>query len=1513
MIIKRTQVINGIATDVEVAEVPVTAKAVHKATLMKEDFVKLVFESDEDYKFKAGDWVELDNMPYILADDYFPSMKDEATFSYELQFNAPWYNLYETMFLFNTYKDGLIVKRESDWYITDTAQNILSLIIRTTQDEDRKCPCVFNDVLDCEPTVVKTFTFSSTSILSALNNLAKEFELEWWVTFEGGEYYLHFGECDNSITRDENGAVTFDGNTNVRARNSALAVELTSGVNVTKPSVSQKEGLKKKYYVFGSSRNIDQNAVQDMEAGFVTSIVTKRLELAGNPQVMPEGSGEEVVIFDDIYPRSDYQISGVTPVEIITDEVIAYDEQGNPSEYKRYNVYNLQIEGFSDYIFSLIQNDPNVQNVEDIIASGKPLSLKFITKEMGGQTHTPLLAGFEFELSATLVTDENTGNSWYEFQIQHQDLNGYIIPNDNLIPQTGDWVCIFNVKGKYIGGTGSNDGQADLRAAFNKWYANKKRDVSYTIKPYANEDIDLNIGDAVVLNYKDNSVTSRVFSYEKALDLILAGLGCSDASYTISSYAKTGSVNQLKEDVKVLTASIANGTAGGNMDASAVQNAIATYGRRLFLSKTTEDKADGHITFKEGITSKKNANFDGGATFGNFVSRFLGSGAMIDQYGNAEVKSLYAREFISTPEFRFNRITVTEGEQWNTNAFGIIEDVRVINSKNCIVLHLEDGDLPSVKYGDLCRGIYNNIGYKNENGKDGYDTILINDQPYDIDDQPELDDCNFPTKNGFFTSYFMATDDPNYYTDEDGKKHWYFPFITKSQQSGSDSTPLPCKNMKFAQYGNPYNSDRQSSFYQTSIRHSYIQQLEHVDSWEIHPWNIASRYGYLGDLTVTLKNSDGSTYNTTLKGNGLYVQDNVYFGNATIQLDPVTIEDIKNQLANYSIQLSAYTDVIKVDDAGNVIDGLWKDTGEAPNISRQYRIFSVITARNGITPLTIEENDVPCGKGKFKVYIQPYGCSCKLESSTLYITHIDNVKDGVAGTYDDVNFDYDACRAMERVWVDLRVECEGVGSILATMPITIKHDPVPYIIADLDNENAAVSWDTELEDYIGIPVETYINMAKGNENLPITRIVINSINGFEPQWTTEMFLIAENAYVYEDDTEYSPTQGWRFLWNSQYMPATQLAPAYGDPNRPLAGLLRVDKMPFSAESVSEILITCQTDYAGVNYERQLSLHISRSADAAIWDIIPTHHSVSVDRNAFFNYPYVGVKVFLTDRNGRRAVTTLPSGFLLQYKISEVVSSFTPVLNPTGNPAEQGLFELVEVIDTDGLIGHWNCDDELVNGQWVDRVNSMSLVLNGTAAKVDDGIQLNNLSAPANAYAYLNASHNTFLNQQVDKEFTCIIDCLVKFGETGKGALVADFGSLGDSRSGIAVLSSVRQDGSLASNPKYNGNSTTGFSEIDKTPTGADTIELNQYVSMRVKLGARLVDGKQEVYAEANGLKGYGLANTPLKVNFSGCGTTTNWAFGLGVIYLTGSSVAQYGSSYCADVIYKSILLYNKSK
>lgn len=234
------------------------------------------------------------------------------------------------------------------------------------------------------------------------------------------------------------------------------------------------------------------------------------------------------------------------------------------------------------------------------------------------------------------------------------------------------------------------------------------------------------------------------------------------------------------------------------------------------------------------------------------------------------------------------------------------------------------------------------------------------------------------------------------------------------------------------------------------------------------------------------------------------------------------------------------------------------------------------------------------------------------------------------------------------------------------------------------------------------------------------------------------------------------------------------------------------------------------------------------------------------------------------------------------------------------------------VDTDGLIGQWEQEDVLsVNSSWVDRINSMGIAFNH-AAKVNAGVQLDNRTKPKAAWASLSTSHNTYLNQQVDKEFTCIIDCLVKFGATGKKALVIDFGSVGSSSSGVSVLAAIGQDGSVSCGAKYNGNNTSGFSVDASTAQGVSSFSLDQYHRVSVKLGTRLVDNKQEIYAEALGLKGYAIADTPKKVSFSGCPGFTN-AFGLGVAYLGESSANAYASSYLADVVYKRILLYNKAK
>ena len=244
--------------------------------------------------------------------------------------------------------------------------------------------------------------------------------------------------------------------------------------------------------------------------------------------------------------------------------------------------------------------------------------------------------------------------------------------------------------------------------------------------------------------------------------------------------------------------------------------------------------------------------------------------------------------------------------------------------------------------------------------------------------------------------------------------------------------------MKFAQYGSFTNSERRSSSYATSIGHYYEMVLDGVSTWKIRSANVVYRKGYLGNMTVTLKNGKDAQ----LQGYGLYVQDNVYFGNAIVSLDPETIKDIEDVLRNYNVSFSDYVDVVTVDDVGNVIGGLWEQNGTY----KRYRIQSAITVRNNDINLLVADDDKDASAGTYKIYAHPKGCTCKVEDSTLYIIGIDNIKDGVAGSADDVNFDYDAMRKMDSCYVDIIVDCEGKGSIQKRFPIRIKHDSQPLSV-----------------------------------------------------------------------------------------------------------------------------------------------------------------------------------------------------------------------------------------------------------------------------------------------------------------------------------------------------------------------------------------------------------------------------------------------------------------------------------
>lgn len=608
-----------------------------------------------------------------------------------------------------------------------------------------------------------------------------------------------------------------------------------------------------------------------------------------------------------------------------------------------------------------------------------------------------------------------------------------------------------------------------------------------------------------------------------------------------------------------------------------------------YIRKDIDDTAKGKITFEDVIYLLKGLQLGDGKsqitdeglaklyafmTY-NFVSGAYGSGASIDNNGDAEMNSLFVRQFISAPKFVFNEISVTKAEQWNTNGYGTIESVDT--EKHIISLHLEGNDYGSLQVGDICRGIYADI-----------------DNAHDSDKNTEgaLDDCNFVLHKGFFTTYFYVK---KIITSEKGK--FVFEYGKRSE-----ATPDPCAYMDFAQYGSFTDDKRQSSMYFSSRGNSYIEVLDGVCNWEIYTENRVCRYGWLGGLAI--KRRDGSYIHPS--GNGIFVQDNVYFGGNVEYLgDILGLDDLKNEAKAYDVSLSQYQSVITVDDMGNVINGLYtQDEGKA---TKQYRISTAVFVRKGMDILLEEdEHSENVTEGHYRLHVVSEDCDVDVKNSTVFIKGIRNIKDGVAGTADDTNFDYAAMRKMSDAMVTIVVELEGKTSKTVQMPIRIQHDSLPFMVCDLSNESVSVAWNTRAGKYIGFPIKTKVSLMYHNEPWEISSLNISSVAGLKTSMT-----IDGKAKIITID----------------------------------ADNLTADTL----DQVTKLDITVVGKYAGASYEYTRELTILKSSDTVVYELIPSADSVIIDNQGNMSAESISCDIWATSSDDKRyKLTELPAGYHLKY-------------------------------------------------------------------------------------------------------------------------------------------------------------------------------------------------------------------------------------------------------------------------
>lgn len=352
----------------------------------------------------------------------------------------------------------------------------------------------------------------------------------------------------------------------------------------------------------------------------------------------------------------------------------------------------------------------------------------------------------------------------------------------------------------------------------------------------------------------------------------------------------------------------------------------------IFLRKDKPDSTEFPIAFK------------GGATFGNYVGGFHGSGARINEKGEIEARSLQLWEFLEVPELRFNRIDVVSGELWNAIAFGLIESVDTDNK--IVKLKLEEGELAGLHVNDFCRGLFHNLtGNATTSGVDsaGFDVVV-----------------------GFSTAYFTPTEIID---------NAHFRYELKP-----GTTIHPSMAMKFAVYGHPTDKNRQNSAYSTR---TYQRYLRNVSTWEINPGkHISSQFGDLSNLVINGESlAEGSIY-----------LNNVYFGGNVWNV-PGLDNSFKGQDA-YSVTLSTYSAVYNTKEGlTEQVDIVTGDknvvTGTDQVVAQNFRISTKIQVTKGTELLRYS---TVMGEGKYMVSSVGTGCTYTVTDGLVVVHNVTEEK-----------------------------------------------------------------------------------------------------------------------------------------------------------------------------------------------------------------------------------------------------------------------------------------------------------------------------------------------------------------------------------------------------------------------------------------------------------------------------------------------------------------------------------------
>ena len=649
-----------------------------KFTLMKEDFILLKFSLKSPVFFKLGDWTEDTRFGrFELCDLYKPKYnRKTGAYDYELQLDAYYWKWKNKIFKYTPETAG----QEASWNLTAPLDVQAGIVLRnlkalgyTYKGQDF--------VFSIDSTVEnksQLMSYDNINILDACFEMAKKWDCECWVT----ENIIHFGRCE-----------------------SGDAVDFEIGKNVQEMSQSESQSTyATRIYAFGSTRNIPADYRPIDETVVVNGVVQRRLMLPEGtpyidayPDMTTEEAVEQVVIFDEVYPRRTGIMSDVTTIEV-TDKV--ENEDGTTTEEK-WNAYRFR--------------DTGVNFSEKYILPGQELRIRFASG---------LLNGLEFavKFNPEGKPEELEDGGWNPeaqlWEIVRNEDYGRPLPGDVLFPQDGDEYVLSgwdSTKITELGLVGA--AEQELKEKTEKYAAKSKIDPStygctmMSNDAYREDGVHnfYSIGQKVNLinkAYFENGRQSRVIGFEFNLDYSF-----DSPVYTVGETAAYSRIGELEEKVESLTLKGQTYTGGGGSGVYVIGSHDSTPATDhnvysalrsliMFMRKDTEERTGFLLSLLGGTVIKKYAKF------GDFVTGV--SGGYIGEDARAELEALVLRSSLSVPELRFNRQTYFEGYNTISPGGGLKIKSFVANSDGSytVIPDLEDGVPLGQKPDDILLGFW---------------------------------------------------------------------------------------------------------------------------------------------------------------------------------------------------------------------------------------------------------------------------------------------------------------------------------------------------------------------------------------------------------------------------------------------------------------------------------------------------------------------------------------------------------------------------------------------------------------------------------------------------------------------------------------------------------------------------------------------------------------------------------------------------------------------------------------